>query len=182
MQLTINLASRRYLNRRLFQLIFWVLVLLLSGIITWQISSFLAARQQEQEYRSHLQALQEQLTGKRPEQQSAVGLAQQQAAYDRAAILLQQDAFRWTLLFDRMEQLLPTGISLRSFNPDYEKNALVLTGVARDLSRLQALLDNLHGADFQHAYLITQGEVQVNDGRGGKRTALSFSINLAGVF
>jgi type IV pilus assembly protein PilN len=71
---------------------------------------------------------------------------------------------------------------LRSFNPDYAKNSLSILGVAKTLAQLQALLDNLQAAQFQQVYLENQGEVDVDNGRGGKRKALSFSIRLEGVF
>lgn len=181
MKLSINLASRRHFNQRALQGTLSGIIVLLLLLLTLQGNSYLQSRQQAQRHQAHLAVLQEQLSGKLPEQLTPEQLAERRQAYAQAKTLLQRDAFRWTALFGRMEKLLPDGVSLRSFSPDYTKNSLLIHGVARDLTNLQALLDNLQAARFKQVYLKNQGEVEVDNGRGGKRTALSFSINLKGV-
>lgn len=182
MKLTINLASRRYLNQRSLTVGFFVLIFLLVVILCLQGRNYLDARQLEREYQGHLEHLQEQLLGKLPQQMSPADLAEHRAALLKAQEILERDAFRWTRIFDRMERLLPKGVSLRSFNPDYERKTLSLTGVARDLATLQALLDNLHADAFERAYLLSQAETRLKDSRGMEHTAISFVVNLTGVF
>ncbi len=182
MKLSINLASRRYLNQRALMFILYCVIAFLIIVLLFQGQAFLNSRQLAHEYQGHLDSLRVQLDGKRPRRLSPEDLVEQRQAYDQAELLLRRDAFRWTALFDRMEKLLPDGISLRSFSPDYAKNSLLLNGVARDLSSLQTLIGKLQADRFEQVYLKNQGEVDVDDGRGGKRTALSFSISLEGVF
>jgi type IV pilus assembly protein PilN len=182
MKLSINLASQRHINQRALRVILSGIILLLLIVLALQGNAYLKTRQLAQQHQSHIDSLQEQLRGKLPKRLTAEDLAEQRQTYDQAAILLQRDAFRWTALFDRMERLLPEGVSLRSFNPDYNKNSLLITGAARNLHNLQALLDNIQAEQFHQVYLKNQGEVDVDDGRGGKRTALSFSISVEGVF
>ena len=180
MKLSINLASRRHLNQRAIKSSFLALIVFLALVLTWQGNTYLQNHRLAGEYRAHLSELQEQLRGKLPKRMTAEELAEQRLAYDRAADLLAQDSFRWTVLFDRMERILPDGISLRSFRPDHQKNTIALNGLARDLGSLQALLDRLEEERFSQVYLRQQGTVDVDDGRGGKRPALSFSISLTG--
>ena len=182
MKLSINLASRRHVNQRSLSLIFTVVILLLLGVLLLQGKVYLRDRQLAMTYQAHLDELQGQLQGKLPERLDPNDIAEQRKAYAQAQTFLQRDAFRWTALFDRMEQLLPDGISLTTFLPDYDKNSLAINGLARDLESLQAFLDQLQTNQFQQVYLQNQGEVSIEDGRSGKMTALSFSINLAGVF
>lgn len=182
MKLSINLASRRHLNQQPLKLILSGIIVLLLLTLAMQGNTYLQNRQQLLQYRAHLNSLQEQLAGKLPKRLSPEEIAEQHQVYERVETLLQRDAFRWTALFDRMESLLPAGVSLRSFNPDYSKNSLLIHGVAKKLKNLQSLLDNLHTAQFNQVYLENQGEVDVDNGRGGKRKALSFSISLKGVF
>lgn len=182
MKLSINLASRRHVNQKSLNLIFSVVILLLLCVLLLQGTAYLKDRQLAMTYQAHLDALQGQLQGHLPERLDPKAIAERRKAYEQAQTLLQRDAFRWTALFDRVESLLPKGVSLRSFQPDYVKNSLMINGVARDLGRLQELLDHLQMENFQQVYLQNQGEVDVDDGRGGKKTALSFSISLAGVF
>ena len=182
MKLSINLASQRYLNQPVLKLIFSCAIFFLLVILALQGNAYLQNRQLSLQHQAHLETLREQLRGKLPERLTAKDLAAQRQKYHQAEALLQRDAFRWTGLFDRMENLLPDGVSLRSFNPDYVKNSLSILGVARTLPQLQALLDNLQAAQFQQVYLENQGEVEVDNGRDGKRMVLSFSIRLEGVF
>jgi len=182
MKLSINLASQRHINQPAMRVILSSFILLLLIILAMQGNSYLKNRQQAQQHQSHIDSLQEQLRGKLPKRLTAEELAEQSQTYEQAATLLQRDAFRWTALFDRMEKLLPEGVSLRSFNPDYNKNSLLINGVARNLTSLQQLLDQLQSEQFKQVYLNQQGEIEVDNGRGGEQTALSFSISLGGVF
>ncbi len=183
MKISINLASQRYLlNQPALKLILSGIILLLLVLLALQANAYLEYRQLATQHLTHLQTLQEQLHGKLPERLTAAELTAKQQAYQRAEALLQRDAFRWTELFDRMEKLLPDGVSLRSFDPDYAKNSLSILGIARTLTELQALHDNLQEAQVQQVYLENLGEVEVDNGRGGKRKALNFSIRLEGVF
>ena len=182
MKLAINLASRRHLNQRAISLVLSCTIVLLICLLALQGNTYFQDHQLATTYQSHLNELQDQLRGKLPERLSPKEIAEQRQSYDQAGALLKRDAFRWTSLFDQMEGLLPAGVSLRSLNPDYGKSSLLLNGIAKDLKSLQALLDSLGKEQFDQVYLNNQGEVAVDDGRGGKRNALSFSISLGGVF
>ena len=182
MKLSINLASRRYFNQRKLKLVLSSIIVCLLLILAIQVNTYLQNRQLALQYQSHIDSLQEQMRGKLPKRLTPDELAVQRQEYKQAESLLQKNSFRWTDLFSRMETLLPDGVSLRSFNPDYNKNSLLIYGVARNLKKLQNLLDNLHNSQFKQVYLKNQGEVDVDDGRGGKRVALSFSIALEGIF
>jgi len=182
MKLSINLASRRHVNQRMFLLIFAVVLILLVGLLVLQGNRYLTDYRLAKTYQSHLNELKSQLQGKQPERIDPKSVTERQQAYDRARQLLKRDAFRWTALFDRMEALLPVGVSLISFHPDYEKKSLQINGQAKNLKLLQTLLDNLEDEKFDPVYLNNQGQIDVDDGRGGKRVALTFSISLGRVF
>jgi len=182
MKLSINLASRRYHNQPALKLFLAIIIIILLLILVFQTNSYLHQRQQKLSYQAHLVELRQQLQGKLTKKITQEELAAQRQTHELAKRLLQRDAFRWTVLFDKMENILPEGISLRSFNPDYDNNSLAIHGVAKELKSLQNLLDKLQEAKFNQIYLKEQGEVKVDNGRGGERMALSFSINLEGVF
>ncbi|MCW8858122.1 MAG: hypothetical protein OQK97_00245, partial [Deltaproteobacteria bacterium] len=115
MKISINLASQRYLNQPALKLMLSGIMLLLFVVLALQGNAYLKNRQLSMQHQAHLETLQEQLRGKLPERLTAEELAAQRQTYQRAEALLQRDAFRWTELFDRMEKLLPDGVSLRSF-------------------------------------------------------------------
>lgn len=182
MKLSINLASRHYVNQRAVGLFFSVAFIFLIVVLFMLGRSYLSDYRLAQTYRSHLSELKGQLHGEVPERIDPQQLADQQNEYDLVRKLLQRDAFRWTVLFDRMELLLPDGVRLLSFNPNYEKSSLNINGLAKNLKSLQQLLDNLQSEGFDPVYLNNQGQTEVGDGRGGKRTALTFTINLGRIF
>ncbi|PLY04775.1 MAG: hypothetical protein C0622_02260 [Desulfuromonas sp.] len=182
MKLSINLASRRYVNQRAMQMVFILLVLALVAILLLQGNSLLQDYQLSQSYRTHLAELQKELKGTLPERLSPAEIAERRLLYEQADVLLTRDSFRWTVLFDKMEKLTPDGVSYQGFTPDYEKSNLKVSGVAKDLAALQSLLDNLYAAGFDQVYLRNKGESSVDDGRGGKRLALTFSLDVEGVF
>ncbi len=182
MKLSINLASRHHINQRVVRLVICMVFLLLVSVLLCQGKGYLGDYRLAQTYQSHLNELKTQLHGELPEQIDPQQLAKQRSNYDQAQKLLRRDAFRWTTLFDRMENLLPREVSLLSFNPHYENNSLKINGLARDLKSLQQLLDNLQSERFDPVYLNSQGQTEVDDGHGGKRMALTFTISLGRVF
>ncbi len=185
MKLTLNLASRRYLNRRAINQGYLLLCLLFSGLLIYLAIGFFQGRRQIENYRADISDLQTQLEKLQmdmPRHLTDERIEKQKQDFVQAEAYLKRDAFRWTQLFDRMESLLPAGVSLRSFKPDYKNRSLLLTGVARGLPELQALLDNLLADSFQQVYLQRQGRVEISDGPGDKITALNFSLKIEGVF
>lgn len=182
MKLSINLASRRHINQRAVSLFFTLSFLVLVSVLVWQANLYLKDYRLAQTYRSHLSELKNELQGSQPERIDPQEVARRQQSFEQAQRLLDRDAFRWTALFDRMEALLPSGISLTSFNPDYKDKSLAINGMARDLKALQALLDNLQEERFDPVYLTSQGQAEVENSVGVKRTALTFTIRLGRVF
>ena len=182
MKLTLNLASRRYVNQRALKRSYLLLGLLLLVVLGIQFSHLLKTERELAAVQQNLRNLQQQMGGNAPAQLPADQLKKQLALHQLAGELLARDAFRWTGLFDLLERTLPVGVSLRSLSPDYKQKSLVLNGVAKDLKSLQRLLDNLHAEKFEQVFLENQSRIEINDGRGGKLPVLSFNIKLTGVF
>jgi type IV pilus assembly protein PilN len=183
MKLSLNLASRSYVNQRALKQLYLALCLLFLLLLALQVKSYLQSRGEIGAAQDSLRELQQQLRGGAvTEQLTNEQIEKQLQQYQQARVLLQRDAFRWTALFDRLERVLPDGVSIRSLNPDYQQRDLVLIGVARGLPDLQKLLDNLHADSFQQVFLQNQDRIEVSAGAGDKKPALSFSIKLEGVF
>lgn len=182
MKLTLNLASRRYVNERALKLACLLLVAFLLLLLLFQARTSLQSREQILAMNVAIEKLAQQLQGEIPKRFSKEQIAAQQQDFAQAEALLRKDAFRWSALFDRMEGLLPENVSIRSFSPNYKEGSLVISGVAKNLIDLQDLLDNLHADSFRQVFLQNQNQIEVFDFQDEKRTALSFSILLEGVF
>lgn len=182
MRLTLNLASRRYVNERALKWGYFLLALLLIAILFFQVRTTLHNRRLNLAYHSEIASLKGQLGDSSPVRFSAAQIAAQKQAFSRAQAMLQEDAFRWTALFDRMEGLLPNPVSLRSFSPNYKDGSLLLTGVARELNDLQQLLNNLHADTFEQVFLQSQRQVSGDGLDKGAPRAIEFTLRLEGVF
>ncbi|WP_303720349.1 PilN domain-containing protein [Malonomonas rubra] len=182
MRLTLNLASRRYVNERALKLFCLALTLLLVLLLILQGQLLLQSREHNLAFRANIEKLQVQLSGKIPERFTKEQIAVQQQEFAQAKAILQQDAFRWTALFDRMEKLLPKNVSITSFSPNYKSGSLMINGVAKNLIDLQDLLDNLHADSFSQVFLKNQSQIEVLDYQDQKHLAIQFSIQLEGVF
>ena len=185
MKVTLNFASRRYVNRRALNQLGILLLLLLLGVLFFQLSGYLQSRSQLQKYEKNLTELRQeyqQLLGETPQSLNSQLVEEQNIALQQAATLLKRDAFRWTALFDRMEERLPSGVTITGFSPDYKTQSLNLSGLARDLSDLQSFLNSLHKDSFDQVFLQNQNQVKVSDGQGGEMLALGFNVKLEGVF
>lgn len=182
MKLTLNLASRRYVNERALKLACLILTLLLLLLLLLQARTCLQSREQNLVYRADIEKLEQQLGVTIPKRFTKEQIVVQQQGFARAKSFLQEDAFRWTALFDRMEGLLPKNVSIRSFSPNYKAGSLTINGVAKNLIDLQDLLDNLHADSFAQVFLKSQNQIEVLDYQDNKMPALSFTILLEGVF
>ncbi len=181
MKLTLNLVGRHHVltcRIRSWLKVSWVLLLVFSLFQAYQLVVIYSQISSRQLVVSGLR----QELGMVPAVSEPVDLSAAYQEYDSARELLLRDSFRWTELFDRMEGLLPEGIGLSSFQPEYQTDSLRIDGVARDLQHLQALLDNLLTGEFSQVYLRQQSRTAIRDAGGGSRSALNFSIELTGVF
>lgn len=186
MKLNLNFASRRYINRRAVTKGYWMVATGLLCLFLWILYQNLFVSTQIQQTRNQLSALQQdeqELLGTKSVSLDSQKIEELRKEFARNQMLLDQDSFHWTALFDRMEKLLPDGISIRAFKPDYEKRTLAIEGYARDLKVLQALLDRLLEADtISNVYLNRHAFANMKDSQGRQHSVLDFSLSLEGVF
>jgi type IV pilus assembly protein PilN len=186
MKLNLNLASRRYVNNRLVTYGFLGSALLLVLLALWFGQTLVSQRGKIALYQQQAQETSRQLNRLRGEPQKPLSVAERAALeeqFTQAQHLLKRDAFRWTALLDQMEGLLPDGVSLAGFRPDYAKNRLALTGRARSLDEMRAFLDRLlKDRRFKRVFLQNHSRIMVKDYANQERQAIAFSLELDGVF
>lgn len=186
MKLHLNLASRRYLNNRLVTYGFLGLTALLVLFALWFGQKLMVQRQQLARYQQQAQEITQQLNRLRGEPRKPLSVAERaqlEETFTQARHLLKRDAFRWTALLDQMEELLPQGVSLAGFRPDYTKNRLAMTGRARSLKQMRLFLDRLlKDQGFTRVFLQSHSRIMVKDYAGQERRAIAFSLELDGVF
>ncbi len=186
MAFSLNLASRRYVNRRLlfrcYRLAALVLVLGLLGLLGYGWRRIGETRT----YRRQLAELQR-VAAKEGEGREKPPTAAEQARLEKELAyvenILKQDRFRWTLLFDRLEDLAIEGVRIGTIEPDYQDGSLRLTALARDDRKMRDFLDRLLASeDFSDVFLMEQARLEVKDGNNQPRSAIGFTLVLKGAF
>jgi type IV pilus assembly protein PilN len=181
MKLTLNLASRTYLNRRALYAFYAALTVLLLLLLVLNISLCARSLSRAGQLRSHLAELEKSAAA------GGAGAATEfsPAAYEKltgriafANEILAQDSFRWTELLDRLEEVVPHGVSVQGLQPNFKQNALSLSGLAVSVPALQEFLDRLIASPhFGEVFLLQQALA----GKEGE-PAVRFSVQIKGVF
>jgi type IV pilus assembly protein PilN len=185
MKLTLNLASRTYLNRRALYGFYAVVGGLLVLLLALGVGLLVSRHAQVRQIRAHLAELGREVAGA----EKAEGSTFTPAAYQKllndirfANEILAQDSFRWTALLNRLEEVVPERVAISGIVPDYKEKSLKLTGLARGVEDLQQLLDSLiASAYFSDVYLLQQSRLK-EAGQGDAAGAISFSIVVRGAF
>lgn len=185
MELQLNLARKPYLNRKKAGL--WLLLacgllgLLLAINLSYGYQNYQQMKVLDERFReldAQAMTVQGAPVGFSPEAYSA--------ALDEVAFanrIIAADQFRWTGLLDRLESLLPTDVSIRTLQPNYEKRTLQINAAARDVKAMNEFIDNLLTSDdFSQTFLKTHAETDgQQDGSSGKRV-VGFSLEILEAF
>jgi type IV pilus assembly protein PilN len=87
--------------------------------------------------------------------------------------VIEKKTFDWLALLDKLEIVVPDGISLTKIEPDIRENGLKVSGVARNFNNLRHFMENLEGsATFTNVYLLGQGL----PGNGENSKGITFNI------
>ncbi|WP_020676037.1 PilN domain-containing protein [Geopsychrobacter electrodiphilus] len=186
MKLTLNLASRSYLNRRALNSGFIVFLCILLLSVGWAANTMIESNKMLHLIQQQVQETQQELLRLQGGPRKTLTSAERgflEKEHEIVGELLAQDAFRWTALLDRMEKLLPEGVSLTDFQPNYKKKSLSLRGQAVDLKAMRLFLDRLlKKSEFDQVYLQNHSRIKVRDYADVEREAISFSLQIEGVF
>ncbi len=182
MKLTLNLASRSYLNRRALYFAY----LAIAGLLLLLLGGNMYGYWRSHQRAGQLNAWLVELEGARKADQGPIKSALSGPEQERlvadiefANQILKMDGFRWTWLLDRLEAVLPEPVGIQAIRPDYRQGSFNLTGYARDVEDLRTLLDNMSASpDFSDVYLLQQSRKETPEGT----SVLNFSLVVKGVF
>jgi Tfp pilus assembly protein PilN len=161
MRLAVNLSTAPFVNRLPQWLLLGSLVAAALGLSTWNIARIVhgilesrsveteraALRTERQDLQQRVDALQKRL--------SAVDLAPLESRAAAANDVLAQKALSWSILLERLEELLPWNAALESVRTSVGRDGTRLTLEVRAKSQEEALsfIDTLEASDcFQDVY------------------------------
>jgi len=181
-KLSLNLATRSYLNRRAIYFSLLGVAGFLLGLLALHGYDYFRSRNrivQLEERLTELEAKTEKVRGTAPPKLDAQEQKQLTADIEFANQTLKKDSFRWTALLDHLEKLVPPGVAVRGIRPDFQTGAVNLTAAAVGVKELQSFLDNLIGSpDFHDVYLLQQARQEARTGGA----LLNFSVVVKGAF
>jgi type IV pilus assembly protein PilN len=172
MRLTINLATKTYLNRSQLNLAFSIVFVLLTLFLALNIRNIASNYGEESRVSKELKTLEQKSgikgrTVPEPEYKNLV----QQISFANGVIY--RKTFSWIGLLEKFENVVPDGIALTHIEPDSKGKALKLAGTTASFARLRQLLENMESSkDFSDIYLLTQADAKVGETQKG----ISFSI------
>jgi type IV pilus assembly protein PilN len=185
MKLSLNLASRSYLNRRALYGCYTFLLSLLVLLLALNLAFYFRSQSQARHLKERLAEFDKELAGR---QETAVDFSP--AAYEEmleeiafANEILLKDSFRWTALLDRLEEVVPDKVIIRGIQPDYKNGSLNLTGEARRVEDLRHFLDNLiQSSNFSDVYLLQQARDAGKGRNDGGQGNIGFTLVVRGAF
>jgi type IV pilus assembly protein PilN len=155
MRLTINLATRVYINAKRLNISIAIALTLLVLLLAFNISTIATGFGELSRLQKETAAL-ETVKGAKsavPEKEYQALLARIKFAND----IIAKKTFNWLLLLDKLEGTVPDGVSLDSIDPDPKGAGLKLAGVARGFGNVRKFLENLEDSKFfTEIYLVSQ--------------------------
>ena len=186
MKISLNLASRTYVNRRALYAGYAAAALALAILLAVNLTFFWQSRSETREYERRLAEIKKQFGTMAEEGETDFNPAVYKellADIEFANAILEKDGFSWSLLLGQLEELTPEGVAIRGLRPDHKTRSLNLTAVARGVDEMRAFIDRLMASEkFADLFLLSQEQTEVTDYVGRKRQALTFALEIQEAF
>jgi type IV pilus assembly protein PilN len=168
MRLTINLATRIYINTRRLNFFIAGAAILLTLLLLFNIGNVATDFGEIRRLTKETAALE----GKaRSAKSDVIPEKEYQTLLTRIRFangIIEKKTFNWLALLDKLEVVVPDGIALASIEPNPKDGVLKLAGIAKSFGSLRKFMENLEDSKyFTEVYLVSQAETQVLAGQKG---------------
>ncbi|WP_026840145.1 PilN domain-containing protein [Citrifermentans bremense] len=175
MKLTINLATRRYLNMRRLNAALFGAGLLLAALLVYQVREIANNQVEFNTVKRDSAAANSARPGAAPVSPEQLKSLESSVAF--ANEIIDKKTLNWLALLDKLEGVVPAGVALTQVEPVLKDQALKLTGVAYSFSNLRTLLENMEQSpNFSEVYLLSQSELKVDKSQQGIGFAISCKV------
>lgn len=185
MKLTINLATRRYVNQRQLNAVLAVCFVVVSLLLVYLVREVASDQANINRIKGKMAAASRRPVGAPPI--PAAQMSELDAKVAFANSLIDRKVVNWVGLLDRLEEVVPAGVMLTQIQPappaegnkgDSGTQAVDITGVARTFTNLRNLLENMERAPgFSDVLLLNQGEVTVESSQHGYTFSVSCKVS-----
>jgi type IV pilus assembly protein PilN len=172
MQFKTNLATRTYINRKHLNIAMAAALTFLLFLFLLQVS-LVFHNSGEMRHLSSVQASLEARSKKQGVVFSGSDYTKLLSDIKFANSIINRKTFDWTGLLNRLESVVPQGITLSSVAPDTKERTLKISGLSLNFGRIRQFIENLEDSNFfSDVYLEKQDESKAPD----DRKVISFSI------
>ena len=169
MRLSINLATRRYVNLRQLNGALLAAFVLLGALAVFKAVEIGRNQAELSRVRDLIQGT---ATGAGGVRVSEAQLKAQELRIQFANQAIDKKSVNWIGLLDRLEEVVPAGVALSKLAPE-PLQVVQISGSAHSFANLRTLLENMeHSKNFSEVYLLAQGEARV----GSSQEGITFDI------
>ncbi len=172
MQFKINLATRTYINKKKLDtaLTAAMIILLFLLLVQAKISVYNAG---EMSRLNSMQTSEEAQSKKKRLDFSESDYKKLLADIKFANGIIERKAFDWLGPLNRLESVVPEGVTLTSLEPNSKERNLKISGIALNFGNIRHFMENLEGSNsFSDVYLEKHDESKSLD----SRKTISFAI------
>ncbi|MBU5614857.1 PilN domain-containing protein [Geomonas azotofigens] len=175
MKLTINLATRRYVNLRQLNAILAASFVILVLLLVYLVREVANNQVEINKIKSQSAAASSGPVGVAPVPAEQMKDLETKIAF--ANTLIDRKAMNWLELLDKLELVVPAGVALTQVEPSVQDQTLKLTGMALTFDNLRALLENMERSpNFSEVYLLGQSERKMGKTQQGFGFSLSCKV------
>lgn len=173
MRLTINLATRTYVNTARLNAIFAGLGIVLLIVLMFEVTNIASTTGEVGKLQGEIAEMERKSAGKfRQVSEQEYQQLLSQIRYANA--IIERKSFSWVALLDTLESVVPEGVAITQIDPDPKTKGLKITGATLTFARLRTLLENMEGSSaFSDIYLLSQAQAKVGESQKG----LTFAVN-----
>ena len=182
MRLTINLATRRYVNLRQLNAVLAVCFAVLALLLVYLVREVATNQAEINRIKGQMAAASRGPAGAPPI--PAAQMSELDAKIAFANTLIDRKTVNWVGLLDKLEQVVPAGVMVTQVEPaaqagegEREKKGtqtIKLSGVALSFANLRALLETMERTPgFSDVLILNQGDFKV----GASQRGYTFSVS-----
>jgi type IV pilus assembly protein PilN len=167
MRFTINLATKTYINQKKLTLVLSACIIVLSFFLFVNLKIF-TFNHAEISRLSNIEASLAAKQGTRGRTVPEKDYVKLLSSIKLANGIIERKAYSWIDLLDRLESVVPEGVSLTAVEPGVKEKTLNLSGAALHFKNLRLFMENLEASKFFYdVYLLKQDELKTAENQKG---------------
>lgn len=159
MRIDIDLTSSHYEQGKKLRKILFFCLCVISAVLLLNGYNYISTRDETEHYRQRIEQFSRRVpVGKIREGEFVVSPAELKKVESRIGSLnriIYQEAFSWTGVLHELEEIMPEGTFLSTFEADFKKREVHITGETKSASDVVAFLKNLQKSRYLQSCFLT---------------------------